>query len=138
MIAIGFLSYMVWGHHMFVSGMNRSRRICSRFQPLSSRFQRTILTLLLIGTVYGAKMRFTTPRFSASVSFRCLSAEESAGSFCTAIARYYLHATYFVVAHFHFVMAVASIFGVFAATYFWFPKMYGRMMSDTLASGTSG
>jgi len=44
----------------------------------------------------------------------------------------YLHATYFVVAHFHFVMAVASIFGVFAATYFWFPKMYGRMMSDTL------
>ena len=44
----------------------------------------------------------------------------------------YLHATYFVVAHFHFVMAVAAIFGIFAGTYFWMPKMFGRMMNETL------
>ena len=44
----------------------------------------------------------------------------------------YLHGTYFVVGHFHFVMGVAAMFGIFAGTYFWFPKMYGRMMNETL------
>jgi len=50
----------------------------------------------------------------------------------------YLHATYFVVGHFHMVMGVAAIFGMFAGTYFWFPKMFGRMMNETLARSTSG
>jgi len=44
----------------------------------------------------------------------------------------YLHDTYFVVAHFHLIMGVASIFGIFAATYFWFPKMFGRMLNETI------
>ena len=73
------------------------------------------------------------PRFSASGLFPCSSAAESADFFWRSLRSIsYLHATYFVVAHFHFVMAVAALFGVFAGTYFWFPKMFGRMMNETL------
>jgi cytochrome c oxidase subunit I len=133
MIAIGFLSYMVWGHHMFVSGMNPFSATLFSVPTLFITIPATILTLLLIGSVYGAKMRFT------SASLFCLgfiSVFISGGISGFFLAQpsidIYLHATYFVVAHFHFVMAVASLFGVFAGTYFWFPKMTGRMMNEAL------
>ncbi len=89
MMSIGFLSYMVWGHHMFLSGMN----------PMSSMF------------VSGGVSGFFLAQPSIDI---------------------YLHATYFVVGHFHMVMGVASLFGVFAGTYFWFPKMTGRFMNEGL------
>jgi cytochrome c oxidase subunit 1 len=86
-----------------------------------------------IGSIYGANLRFT------SASLFCLgfiSVFISGGISGFFLAQpsidSYLHATYFVVAHFHFVMAVAAIFGIFAATYFWMPKMIGRMMNETL------
>jgi cytochrome c oxidase subunit I len=133
MIATGFLSYMVWGHHMFVSGMSPFSANLFSVPTLIITIPMTILTLLLIGSVYGAKMRFT------SASLFCLgfiSVFISGGISGFFLAQpsidIYLHATYFVVAHFHFVMAVASLFGVFAGTYFWFPKMFGRMMNETL------
>jgi cytochrome c oxidase subunit I len=133
MIATGFLSYMVWGHHMFVSGMSPFSANLFSVPTLIITIPMTILTLLLICSVYGAKMRFT------SASLFCLgfiSVFISGGISGFFLAQpsidIYLHATYFVVAHFHFVMAVASLFGVFAGTYFWFPKMFGRMMNETL------
>ena len=133
MIATGFLSYMVWGHHMFVSGMSPFSANLFSVPTLVITIPMTILTLLLIGSVYGAKMRFT------AASLFCLgfiSVFISGGISGFFLAQpsidIYLHATYFVVAHFHFVMAVASLFGVFAGTYFWFPKMFGRMMNEGL------
>src|SRR5580693_8668202 len=133
MIAIGFLSYMVWGHHMFVSGMNPFSANLFSVPTLFITIPATILTLLLIGTVYGAKMRFHTPAlFCLGFISVFISGGVSGFFLAQPSLDVYLHATYFVVAHFHFVMAVASIFGVFAATYFWFPKMFGRMMNDTL------
>src|SRR5580693_8097082 len=132
-MATGFLSYMVWGHHMFVSGMSPFSADLFSVPTLFITIPMTILTLLLIGSVYGAKMRFT------AASLFCLgfiSVFISGGISGFFLAQpsidIYLHATYFVVAHFHFVMAVASIFGVFAGTYFWFPKMFGRMMNEGL------
>jgi len=133
MIAIGFLSYMVWGHHMFVSGMNPFSATLFSVPTLIITIPATVLTLLLIGTVYGAKMRFTS---AALFCLGFISVFISGGISGFFLAQpsidIYLHATYFVVAHFHFVMAVASLFGVFAGTYFWFPKMTGRMMNETL------
>ncbi|HEY0702315.1 MAG TPA: cbb3-type cytochrome c oxidase subunit I [Candidatus Acidoferrales bacterium] len=133
MIAIGFLSYMVWGHHMFVSGMNPFSADLFSVPTLIITIPATILTLLLLGTVYGAKMRFTS---AALFCLGFISVFISGGISGFFLAQpsldTILHATYFVVAHFHFVMAVASIFGVFAGTYFWFPKMTGRMMSEPL------
>src|SRR6202167_3444764 len=133
MIAIGFLSYMVWGHHMFLSGMNPFSANVFSVPTLIITIPATIMTLLLTASVYGAKLRFTTPAlFCLGFISVFISGGISGFYLAQPSLDTYLHATYFVVAHFHFVMAVASIFGVFAATYFWFPKMYGRMMSDTL------
>ena len=133
MIAIGFLSYMVWGHHMFVSGMNPFSATLFSVPTLFITVPATILTLLLLGSVYGAKMRFTS---AALFCLGFISVFISGGISGFFLAQpsidIYLHATYFVVAHFHFVMAVASLFGVFAGTYFWFPKMTGRMMNEGL------
>jgi cytochrome c oxidase subunit 1 len=133
MIAIGFLSYMVWGHHMFVSGMNPFSADLFSIPTLIITIPATILTLMLLGTAYGAKMRFTS---AALFCLGFISVFISGGISGFFLAQpsldTVLHATYFVVAHFHFVMAVASIFGVFAGTYFWFPKMTGRMMSEPL------
>ena len=133
MAAIGFLSYMVWGHHMFVSGMNPFSALLFSVPTLIITIPATIATLLWIGSVYGAKLRFT------SASLFCLgfiSVFISGGISGFFLAQpsidTYLHATYFVVAHFHFVMGVAAIFAIFAGTYFWMPKMIGRMMNETL------
>jgi cytochrome c oxidase subunit 1 len=133
MIAIGFLSYVVWGHHMFVSGMNPFSANLFSVPTLIITIPATIMTLLLTATVYGAKMRFETPAlFCLGFISTFISGGISGFYLAQPSLDTYLHATYFVVAHFHFVMAVASIFGVFAGTYFWFPKVFGRMMNETM------
>src|SRR6202046_2508134 len=133
MIAIGFLSYMVWGHHMFVSGMNPFSADLFSVPTLIITIHATILKLLLFCAGFGAKMRFTS---AALFCLGFISVFISGGISGFFLAQpsldTVLHAPYFVVAHFHFVMAVASIFGVFAGTYFWFPKMTGRMMNEAL------
>jgi cytochrome c oxidase subunit 1 len=133
MISIGFLSYMVWGHHMFVSGMNPFSALLFSVPTLIITIPATIVVLLWLGTLYGAKMRFTTAALFC-VGFISVFITGGLSGFFLAQPSLdtYLHATYFVVAHFHFVMAVAAMFGIFAGTYFWFPKMFGRMMNETL------
>src|SRR5437016_2911063 len=93
----------------------------------------TIVVLLWLGTLYGARMRLSTPALFC-VGFISVFITGGLSGFFLAQPSLdtYLHATYFVVAHFHFVMAVAAMFGIFAGTYFWFPKMFGRMMNETL------
>jgi cytochrome c oxidase subunit I len=133
MIAIGFLSYMVWGHHMFVSGMNPFSATVFSVPTLVITIPATIMTLLLTASIYGGRMRFDTPAlFCLGFISVFISGGISGFYLAQPSLDTYLHATYFVVAHFHFVMAVASLFGVFAGTYFWFPKMFGRMMNETL------
>jgi len=133
MIAIGFLSYMVWGHHMFVSGMNPFSANIFSVPTLVITIPATVMTLLLTASIYGGKMRFDTPAlFCLGFISVFISGGISGFYLAQPSLDTYLHATYFVVAHFHFVMAVASLFGVFAGTYFWFPKMFGRMMNETL------
>ncbi|HKV80904.1 MAG TPA: cbb3-type cytochrome c oxidase subunit I [Candidatus Sulfotelmatobacter sp.] len=133
MMAIGFLSYMVWGHHMFLSGMNPFSALVFSFPTLMITIPATIMTLIWLGSLYGSNLRIN------SASLFCLgfiSMFVSGGVSGFFLAQpsidIYLHATYFVVGHFHMVMGVAAIMGVFAATYFWFPKMTGRMMNESL------
>ena len=133
MVAIGFLSYMVWGHHMFVSGMNPFSALLFSVPTLIITIPSTIVVLLWLGTLYGARMRYTTAGLFC-VGFISVFTTGGLSGFFLAQPSLdtYLHATYFVVAHFHFVMAIAAMFGIFAGTYFWFPKMFGRMMNETL------
>ena len=133
LVATAFLSYIVWGHHMFVSGMNPFSANLFSVPTMIITIPATVITLLLLGTVYGSRMRFETPALFC-LGFISLFISGGISGFFLAQPSLdsYLHATYFVVAHFHLVMAAASMFGVFAGTYFWFPKMFGRMMNQTL------
>jgi cytochrome c oxidase subunit 1 len=132
-IAIGFLSYMVWGHHMFVSGINPFSSLLFSFPTLVITIPMTLITLIWIGSLYGAKIRINSASLFALGFISMFVSGGVTGFFLAQPAvDIYLHATYFVVGHFHMVMGVAAIFGVFAGTYFWFPKMTGRMMNETL------
>jgi cytochrome c oxidase subunit 1 len=131
--ALAILSYMVYGHHMFVSGMNPFSSLLFSFPTLLITIPSTIIVLIWIGSLYGAKIRINAASLFA-LGFISLFITGGVSGFFLAqpSIQILLHATYFVVAHFHFTMAIAAIFGIFSGTYFWFPKMWGRMMNDTL------
>ena len=133
MWALAFLSYMVYGHHMFVSGMNPYSSIAFSFPTLLITIPSTIIVLIWLGSLYGSKLRLNSASLFA-LGFISLFITGGVSGFFLAqpSIQIRLHATYFVVAHFHFTMAIAAIFGIFSGTYFWFPKMWGRMMNDTL------
>ncbi|MGD0509176.1 MAG: cbb3-type cytochrome c oxidase subunit I, partial [Terriglobales bacterium] len=133
MMAIGFLSYMVWGHHMFLSGMNPFSALVFSFPTLMITIPATILTLIWLGSLYGSRLQITAASLFA-LGFISMFVSGGVSGFFLAQPSIdiYLHATYFVVGHFHLVMGVAAIFGIFAATYFWMPKMTGHMMNETL------
>src|SRR5580698_342893 len=132
-IAIAFLSYTVWGHHMFLSGMSPTSAMLFSVPTLIITIPAAIVTLLWLGTVYGARYRFTTAGLFC-LGFISVFVTGGLSGFFLAQPSIdtYLHGTYFVVGHFHFVMGVAAMFGIFAGTYYWFPKMTGRMMNETL------
>src|SRR5580693_5761969 len=133
MMAIGFLSYMVWGHHMFLSGMNPFSALVFSFPTLLITIPATILTLIWLGSLYGSNLRINAASlFCLGFISMFVSGGVSGFFLAQPSIDIYLHATYFVVGHFHMVMGVASIFGVFAGTYFWFGKMTGRMLNETL------
>jgi cytochrome c oxidase subunit 1 len=133
MVSIAVLSYMVYGHHMFVSGMNPISSIAFSFPTLIITIPATIIVLIWLGSLYGARMRLNTAcLFSIGMISMFITGGISGFFLAQPSLDIMLHATYFVVGHFHFVMAVSAMFGIFAGTYFWFPKMYGRMMNDTL------
>ena len=131
--ALAVLSYMVYGHHMFVSGMNPYSSLAFSFPTLVITIPSTILVVILLGSIWGSRLRINTASLFA-LGFISMFVSGGVSGFFLAQPSIdiMLHATYFVVGHFHMVMAVAAIFGIFAGTYFWFPKMTGRMMNETL------
>ncbi len=133
MLAIAVLSYMVYGHHMFVSGMNPFSSLVFSFPTLIITIPATIIVLIWIGSLYGSHLRITTASLFALGFISMFVAGGVSGFFLAQPSLdIMLHGTYFVVGHFHLVMAVAAIFGIFCGTYFWFPKMFGRMMNEKL------
>jgi len=132
-MAIGFLSFIVWAHHMFMSGVN----------PFISNFF-VVFTLIIavpsavkvfnwITTLYGGSIRLNTPMLFAIGFVSMFISGGLTGIFLgNSAIDIQMHDTYFVVAHFHIVMGVAAFFGMFAGIYHWFPKMYGRFMSETI------
>jgi len=133
LVTLALLSYMVYGHHMFVSGMNPVSSLAFSFPTLIITIPATIMVLIWIGSLYGSKIRINSASLFA-LGFISMFVSGGVSGFFLAQPSIdiMLHATYFVVGHFHMVMAVAAIFGIFAGTYFWFPKMFGRMMNETL------
>ncbi len=132
MISIAFLSWIVWGHHMFQSGMNPQLGTAFTLTTMCIAIPSAIKTFNWLGTLWGGSIRFATPMlFALGFVFLFLIGGLS-GIFMGSMAvDIFIHDTYYIVAHIHYVVA-GIIFGVFAGIYFWFPKMFGRMMSETL------
>ena len=132
-LAIAFLSFIVWAHHMFMSGVN----------PFISNFF-VLFTLIIavpsavkvfnwITTLYGGNIRLNTAMLFAIGFISMFISGGLTGIFLgNSAIDITMHDTYFVVAHFHIVMGVAAFFGMFAGIYHWYPKMYGRFMNETL------
>ena len=133
MLAIGFLGFMVWGHHMFMSGMSPYSAFAFSLLTMGIGVPSAIKTFNWLGTIHKGRVRFYTPMLFA-VGFVSLfvSGGLSGPFLAQPTLDIPLHDTAFVVGHFHLIMGVAAIFGIFAATYYWFPKMFGRMMNENM------
>ena len=134
-ISIGAMGFMVWGHHMFVSGMNPYAGFAFSTLTTAIAVPSAIKVFNWLATIYGGKVQFSTPfLFSAGFVSLFITGGLTGPLLAQPSLDIYLHDTYFVVAHFHLIMAMAGLFAVFAATHFWFPKMFGRMMSERLGA----
>jgi cytochrome c oxidase subunit I len=132
-LAIGGLGFMVWGHHMFASGMDPHAGFAFSALTTAIAVPSAIKTFNWTGTLYGGRIRYTTPLlFSVGFVSLFITGGLTGPLLAQPALDIYLHDTYFVVAHFHLIMAMAGLFAVFSATYFWFPKMFGRMMNERL------
>jgi cytochrome c oxidase subunit 1 len=131
LVAIAFLSFIVWGHHMFVSGMNPWIGFAFVITTLIIAIPSAIKTFNWLGTLWKGNIRFTTPMLFAIGFISTFVTGGLTGLFLgNSALDIPLHDTYFVVAHFHVVMGLSSVFGIFGGIYYWFPKMTGKMMSE--------
>ena len=132
-LAIGILGFLVWGHHMFMSGMSPYSAFAFSVMTMAIGVPSAIKTFNWLGTLWGGRIRFQTPMLFAIGFVSLFVSGGLSGPFLAQpVLDIPLHDTAFVVAHFHLIMGVAAIFGIFAGTYYWFPKMFGRMMNETL------
>ncbi|MCS7223791.1 MAG: cbb3-type cytochrome c oxidase subunit I [Armatimonadetes bacterium] len=134
LLAIAFLSFIVWGHHMFVSGMNPLLGTAFMTTTLLIAVPSAVKTFNWLATIWGGNIKFTAAALFAIGFVSVFTTGGLTGIFLgNPPVDIQLHDTYFVVAHFHFVMGTAAVFGIFAGIYHWFPKMFGRMMNEPLA-----
>jgi cytochrome c oxidase subunit 1 len=130
---IAGLGFIVWGHHMFVSGMNPVLGMTFMVATMMIALPSAIKVFNWLGTIWGGKIQFTTPMLFALSFVAMFIIGGLSGIFmaCTPID-IFIHDTYFIVAHFHYVLFSGTAMGVFGAIYFWFPKMFGRQMNEPL------
>lgn len=131
--AIAVLSMIVWGHHMFVSGMSPYVGEFFAIGTLAITIPSAIIGFNMIASLWGGTLRFTTPMLFTLGIISLFGTGGLGGIFLgNATSDIQLHDTYFVVGHFHFMIGGITLFGILAGTYYWFPKMFGRMMSERL------
>jgi len=133
MIAIAFLSWIVYGHHMFVSGMSPALGMAFTVTTMIIAVPSAIKTFNWLGTLWGGRITFPVPMLNALAFVSMFVIGGLSGIFMASTpVDIYIQDTYFIVAHIHYVVFGGSIFGAFAAIYYWFPKMFGRMMNPML------
>jgi cytochrome c oxidase subunit 1 len=130
-LVVGFMSFLVWAHHMYLTGMGQ--KIATFFQATTmiiSIPSVIILTCLLI-SLWGGSIRFNTPMLFALGFLPMFGIGGLTGlPLGLAPSDIHLHDTYYIIAHFHYVVAPGTIFALFAGIYYWFPKMTGRKMNE--------
>jgi cytochrome c oxidase subunit 1 len=132
-LAIAFLSFIVWGHHMFVTGMNPFLGSVFTFTTLLIAIPSAVKAFNYLTTLWKGNLQLTPAMlFSIGLVSTFVSGGLTGIILGDSALDINVHDTYFVVAHFHIVMGLSAIFGLFAGVYHWFPKMYGRMMDKKL------
>ena len=131
--AAAILSFIVWAHHMFVSGMDPRLAMPFSITTILISVPFAIMVFAMIATLWGGAIRFTTPMHFALGFLGMFICGGLTGIFNgSAPANIPLHGTYFIVAHFHYTLLSGIFFGGFAGLYYWFPKMFGRMLNEPL------
>ncbi|HLV42775.1 MAG TPA: cbb3-type cytochrome c oxidase subunit I [Brumimicrobium sp.] len=133
LLAIGFLSFIVWAHHMFVSGMDPFLGSVFVFTTLLIAIPSAVKVFNYLTTLWRGSIIFTPGMlFAIGLVSTFISGGVTGIILADSALDIQVHDTYFVVAHFHVVMGLSAIFGMFAGVYHWFPKMFGRMMNNRL------
>ncbi|MEY4191828.1 MAG: hypothetical protein RJA00_59 [Bacteroidota bacterium] len=133
LMGISVLSFIVWGHHMFITGMNPFLGSVFMILTLIIAVPSAVKAFNYLTTLWRGNLRYTPAMlFSIGLVSFFISGGLTGIYLGNAAMDIQLHDSYFVVAHFHLVMGSAAIFGMFAGIYHWFPRMYGRMMNNTL------
>jgi cytochrome c oxidase subunit 1 len=130
---IAFLGWVVWGHHMFQSGMNPRLGTTFMVSTMFIAVPSAIKVFNWMGTMWKGSIHFTTPMLNAIAFVAMFTIGGLSGIFMAATpVDMYIHDTYYIVAHIHYVLFGGSLFAIFGGIYFWFPSMFGRMMSERL------
>jgi len=132
-VGIAFVSLGVWAHHMFTVGMTSAGNAFFVLSTMLVGIPTGIKIFNWLATMWGGKIRFATPMlFCTAFLFQFLCAGLTGIMLSVAPWNWQLHNSYFVIAHFHYILVGAIVFNVFAGIYYWFPKATGRMMDETL------
>jgi cytochrome c oxidase subunit 1 len=132
-LAIGFLSFIVWGHHMFVTGMNPFLGSVFVFTTLLIAIPSAVKVFNYLTTLWRGSLVLTPAMlFAIGLVSTFITGGVTGIILADSALDIMLHDTYFVVAHFHIVMGMSAVFGMFAGVYHWFPKMFGRMLNTRL------
>ena len=130
-LVLGFLSFIVWAHHMWLTGMGSAVSAFFQTTTLIISIPSVIILSAFFISLWGGSIRFTVPMLFATAFLPMFGIGGLTGiPLAFNSADLYLHDTYYVIAHFHYIVAPGTIFALFAGIYYWFPKATGRMMND--------
>jgi cytochrome c oxidase subunit 1 len=132
---LGFMSFAVWAHHMFLTGMGTALSTFFQATTMIISIPSVIVMTALLLSLYGGAIRFTTPMLFALAFIPMFGLGGLTGlPLALATSDVALHDTMYVVGHFHYVVAPGTIFALFAGIYYWYPRVTGRMMNDALGT----
>ncbi|MED4599925.1 cytochrome c oxidase subunit I [Paenibacillus validus] len=130
---IGFLGFMVWAHHMFTTGIGPVGDAIFGVATMAIAIPTGVKIFNWLFTLWGGQIRFTTANMFATSFIPTFTMGGVTGvMLAVPAADFQYHDTYFVVAHFHYVIVGGLVLGLFAASYYWWPKMFGRLLNETL------
>jgi cytochrome c oxidase subunit 1 len=132
-VFLGFMSFIVWAHHMFMTGMGTTMSAFFQTTTMIISIPSVVILTALLLSLWGASIRFTTPMLFALAFMPMFGIGGLTGlPLGLAPSDIHLHDTYYVIGHFHYVVAPGTIFALFGGIYYWFPKATGRKMNDLL------
>jgi cytochrome c oxidase subunit 1 len=130
---LGFMSFIVWAHHMFLTGMGQSMSAFFQLTTMIISIPSVVVLTAFFLSLWGGSIRFNTPMLFALSFLPMFGIGGLTGlPLGVAASDIYLHDTYYVIGHFHYVVAPGTLFALFAGIYYWFPKITGKQMSEGL------